>query len=297
MSITAYGAEKVKVLERALGGKPPTQSGKQARMRLDRFVNDRFKTLRAERQESARLAAPIRDHLFNHISKDDSSVRHSIEKMRRFLERRPKPKIPQPRVKRMVPRFTSGVWFKVPPYDDGFVFTTGNPGSFVSDDKDAGNYFLAPVSGGSNDVGLAEVAAGIAVWFYCMTEDPMQRVAALLDYSDAWGDSPLGASATNDLRTRIWVWGPTEQKWVVQSDLQPSHGDAVGGFGGHGNYPPGDSGRISIETCFPAQANQWYEAWIWSDAWVYTDSGIFGSAFSWIVFSAAVPLVTFGSLF
>jgi hypothetical protein len=76
-----------------------------------------------------------------------------------------------------------------------------------------------------------------------------------------------------------------------------SWSDGVGWFESHGNDPAGDSGGISNETFFPAQANQWYEAWIWSDASIYADGGFWGIAASSIQFSAAVPFVVFGSLF
>jgi hypothetical protein len=294
MSTIAYGAEKVKALQLALGGSLPAQAGKQPRLRLDKFVAERFKVLKAEREEAARLTAPIRDRLFSHIPKDDPGVKRSIQETRKFFERRLKRKIPQLETMRIEPRFITGssFWLKVPPYDDAWTF---NPaGTVAGADKVAGNYNMAVQSVGD---GSREAAAGIAIWFFCLASDPMQRVAALLDYSDDWWDMASGYVAHNDLRTRIWVWGHTEQNWLAQSDLRPSWSDGVGWFEEHGNDPAGDSGRISIETFFPAEANNWYEAWIWTDASVYADGGFWGAAASSIQFSTAVPMVVFGSLF
>jgi hypothetical protein len=293
MSIIAYGAEKVKALQDALGGSLPAQARKQPRMHLEQSVAERFKALKAEREEAARLAAPMRDRLFSHTPKDEPGVKRSIEQTRKSYERRLKTKIRHPKTIRIEPRFITGsnFWLKVPPYDDDFAFQTAS--ATAGADKVAGNYNLAVQSIGD---GSHEAAGGVAVWFFCTTSDPMQRVAAVLDFSDDWWDSASGYVAHNDLRTRIWVWGDTEQNWVTQSDLQPSWSDGVGWYESHGNDPAGDSGRISIEAFFPADANQWYEAWIWSDASVYADGGFWGIAGSSIKLSTAVPLVVLGSL-
>ena len=71
MSTIAYGAEKVKALQDALGGSLPAHARKQPRMHLDKFVAERFEALKAAREEAARLNAPIRDRLFGHILKDE----------------------------------------------------------------------------------------------------------------------------------------------------------------------------------------------------------------------------------
>jgi hypothetical protein len=293
MSTLVYGAEKVKALQDALGGSLPAQARKQPRLHLEKLVAERFKALKTEREEAARLAAPLRDRLFSHIPKDDPGVQRSIEQTRKDYERRLKRKVRHPETLRVEPRFVtgSGFWLKTHPYDDGFSFTTAN--ATAGADKAAGSYSMTVQSVGA---GSREAAAGVAVWFFCTASDPMQRVAAVLDYSDDWWDSAYGYVAHNDLRTRIWVWGDTEKNWVGQSDLQPSWSDGVGWFESHGNHPAGDSGRISIETFFPAQANSWYEAWIWSDASVYADGGFWGFAGSSIQLSTAVLLVVFGSL-
>jgi len=298
MATIAYGVEKVKALQHALGGSLPAQAGKQPPLRLEKFVAERFKVLRAEREEASRLAAPIRDRLFSHIPKDDLGVKHSLQETRKFFKRRLKRKIPQPETMRIEPRFVTGsnFWFKVPPYDDDWTFNP--PGTVAGADKVAGNYNMTvQESGDPSQLRGPDAAAGIAVWFFCLASDPMQRVAALLDYSDIWWDNAFGYVAHNDLMTRIWVWGHTEQNWVAQSDLQPSWSDGVGWFEGHGNYPAGDSGRIAIEARFPAEAKNWYQAWIWSAASVYADSGLWGSAASAILFSTSVPYIFFGSLF
>lgn len=294
MSIIAYGAEKVQALEYALAGRPPARAGKEPLAQLQQFVAERFKSLTAAREENARLTAGIRDRMFGHIAKDDPAMKRGLADTRKAYERRLKGKIRLPDLTKIEPRFVTGsaFWLKAPPYDNAWRWTAGT--STAGADKTAGSYTMATQSIGD---GSCEAAAGVAVWFHCTTTDPMQRVAALLDYADDWWDSASGYVAHNDLRTRIWVWGHTEQKWVGRSDLSPSWSDGVGWFESHGNDPSGDSGRTSIETFFPADANNWYQAWIWSDASVYADGGMFGIAASSIQFSAQIPFVVFGSLF
>ena len=145
-------------------------------------------------------------------------------------------------------------------------------------------------------------------WFFCVEAAPFvtdsrgniigggQRFAALLDYSDDWWDSAMGYVAHNDMRTRLWVWGQTENKWVCQTDVQPSWSDGVGWFDNHGNDPAGDAGTLAVQTYFAAMANIWYQAWVWGDAQAYADGGLFGFGASSIRFSASVPLMVFGSL-
>src|SRR5215471_18739348 len=157
MSTIAYGAEKVKALQYALGGKPSEGSGKRARMSLEKFVTDRFKTMKAARQEEARLSAPIRDRLISQILKDDPSVKHSIEERQRSYKRGLKRKIPQPKTMKIEPRFVTGsyAWVKAPPYDDQW-----SSGGNASADKASGTYKIDVASFGG---GSAEAAAGIMV--------------------------------------------------------------------------------------------------------------------------------------
>jgi hypothetical protein len=295
MSTIAYGAEKINALQYALGGKPPARSGKQARMLLKKYAAERFKTLKAALREEVRLTAHIRDRLFSRISKDDPGVKRTTEEVRRFVERRRKRKIPRPKIRRIEPRFVAAPFalFRVPPYDDGFVSTTGGEGNSVSVDKEAGNYKIGLFSAGD---GLQAGSAGVGIWFFSTVSDPMTRVGAELDYSDNWYTVPYWNVAANELRTRIWVWGDKEQNWVVQSgDLQPSWGDRVSGWDGHGNDESGQTSQIF--TFFPAQANQFYLAWIWSGGSVYAENKPFGPGFSQVDFSTAVPAVAFGGIF
>jgi hypothetical protein len=143
---------------------------------------------------------------------------------------------------------------------------------------------------------LVEVAAGVATWFFAPAENSQQRVAALFDFSDDWWDSAALYVAHNNLRTRLWVWGDRERRWVTQTDVSPGWSDGVGWYDSHGNDPQGDSGTLSVQAFFPASANSWYLLWVWSDASAYADGGFFGSAASSIQLDAAVPFVVFGSL-
>ncbi len=294
MSILAYGSEQVEKLQTALGGTLPADAGEAPRMQLDTFVGERFKATDAMRQATERLTAATRDRVFSHIPQNDLGIKQSVDEARRFYQDRLEHRIRQPALTKVEPRYVtgSGFWLKPPPYD--VPWTNTNNGGQASADNAAGTYSVATQSIASGSV---EAAAGLAVWFFCTATDPMQRVAALLDYEDDWWDSAMGYVAHNDLRTRIWVWGNTENAWLTQSDLSPSWSDGVGWFESHGNDPSGDAGRMAIETFFPAEANNWYLAWVWSDASVFANGGLFGIAASSIQFSVTVPFVVFGSLF
>jgi hypothetical protein len=154
----------------------------------------------------------------------------------------------------------------------------------------AGTCDLAAQSFGDHN---REGAAGFFAWFFATEDNPMQRFAALVQYSFDWWDDASGYVAHNDLRTRLWVWGHTENRWVGQSEGSPAWSDGVGWFESHGNS---DSGNVSNEMFFPAIANQWYQAWVWSDASAYADGGFWGIADSSVHFDSVVPFIVFGSL-
>jgi hypothetical protein len=292
MTIIARGRQQVQKYERALGGEPRHSTVKKTRSEMSRWLADRSKKKSDPRDQIESIL--IRRQ--KQILKDFASEKENT-KLKRLCEQRAKRKIVRPKPRKIEPCVVTGsnFAFHAPPYDADWTYNPANQGSDANASN--GSYDLAVQSIGD---GNEEVAAGVMSWFFCADPAPMngQRFAALLDYSDDWWDSAGGFVAHNDMRTRLWVWGQTENAWVCQADLQPSWSDGVGWFESHGNDPAGDAGTISVETFFPAMANSWYQAWVWGDAQAYgQDGGIFGFGASSIHFSASVPLMVFGSLF
>jgi len=294
MSIIALGRAQVRKYERALGGEPPRTTLRKTQSEMSRYLAARSRASNAARKEIASLSARRRDLLFRQMAEAEPDLQTSNAKLKRMFEQRAKRKIAKPPLRKIEPRVIAGsnFAFHAPPYDGAWTY---HPGSNAADaDPSDGTYDLACQSFGD---GNQEAAAGVASWFFCTDADPQQRFAALIDYSDDWWDSAMGYVAHNDLRTRLWVFGQTENDWVWKSDVQPGWSDGVSWFDNHGNDPNGDQGRLSVETLFPAQANSWYLAWVWSDGQAYGDGGFFGFGASSIHFSASVPLMVFGSLF
>jgi hypothetical protein len=293
MTTIARGSQAVRNLERALGGTPPKAAAQKARSDLHRHVQEHFKAQKRSKGEMARLADPLRTLMLRHIPKDDPKLRKHIEDVRAVCERRSKHKIRPPKAEKFEARFTLGSNFrwKVPPYDTSWSFPPDPRLGLANADATAGTYHLKVQSIGD---GLFEVAAGLGNWFFALTDD-LQRFWALIDYSDDWWDRAFAYVAHNDLRTRLWVWGASENGWVATPDVSPLWSDGVSWTEHHGNDPQGESARVSVETYFPVRPNNWYLAWVWSDAWVYADSGFWGLSASSIQFRASVPLVVFGS--
>ena len=295
MPVMAYGADKVKRLERAIGGTPPKEALELSRAHLQRHVAQRFAKSQAALAETARMQEQSRELLFSHVRKDDPRIKRHIQKARALYERRARRTIKKPVRLQVEPRVIAGsnFWIKVPPYDDKWVFNNG--GLVAQANASAGTYNLQAISRGD---GNKEVAAGVAIWFFAPADDLFQRFAALLQYYDYWWDDATYYAAHNDMRTRLWIWGADENRWVAQADVQPAWSDGVGWLEDHGNWPQGgDDGTIAIETTFPAFGGHWYLGWVWSDASVYADSGYFAASSSYIHFDATIPYVVFGGLF
>jgi hypothetical protein len=229
----------------------------------------------------------MRRLVFGHIDRDDPKLAKSLAATRAAYARRSKRRTKAPRLERVEPSITLGSiqLLKGAPYDSSWTF-----GAEASANKADGSFHLAAQSIGD---GFSEVAAGIAVWFFSPGENMGQRFAAPLNYSYDWWDMASGYVAHNDLRTRIWIWGDSEQRWVSQTEVSPQWSDGVGWFESHGNS---DGGLMTIETFFPARANSWYLAWVWSDASIYADGGFWGIAASSVRFDTSVPFVVFGGL-
>jgi hypothetical protein len=288
--ILARGAEQVKAVERALGGTPARASLTKAQAALHRYVAERAKERQSLQADMKKLADPQRELFFSHIPKDDPKLRRCIRDAKTSYERRAKRTLKAPMtVKPSEPEFHvgSGYWVKFPPYDD--AQSDHSSSAAAEADKLAGTYSGAAQSFGDGD---KWAWGGVAIWFLATEDNQSQRFAAELDWSDDWWDSASGYVAHNDMRTRLWVWGDTEQGWVQKTNVKPEWSDGVGWFDHHGEP---DEGRWSVETTFPVSAQRWYLGFVWSEASIYADGGFWGFAASSSKFSAAVRLVVFGS--
>lgn len=185
----------------------------------------------------------------------------------------------------------AGVTLAVPPYDFEWVSDSGQ--GIEHADHTTGNYDLRVQSIGD---GENDVAAGVGFWFFSGDGNPMQRFSAVIDYFDDWWNSAEFYVGHNNGRTRLWVFGASENAWVAQSDQTPSWSDGVGWLEEHGNDPDGEDGTVANETFFNAAPNSFYQCWIWSSADVYADSGFWGFAASSINMSVGVRLGVLGGL-
>jgi hypothetical protein len=184
--------EQVRAYERALGGEPPRAAQRKSQSELTRYLAQRL-TLQ----------------------------RTNIE-LKRIHEQRIKRKLARPALRKFEPRVITGsnFAFHAPPYDVAYTF---NPSGNAADaNPSTGTYDLACQSFGD---GNQQVAAGVASWFFCTEAAVDQRFAALIDFSYDWFDYATAYVAHNDLRTRIWIWGATENDWALQADVQPSWSD------------------------------------------------------------------------
>jgi hypothetical protein len=291
MAVLANGAKQVRNLEFTLGGNPPKQSAKRSLAELKHHVQSRFehqKALSAKvKPLFERAGAPFRES-----GKADKEVRRFIEEQRRVFTR-PQEKPRKKAVSRRVePQMVtgSGIWIKVPPYDEPFGTSSGNAGGWG--DVNAAQYTVQ----GFGDGGSASASGGLGVWFLATENNPQQRVAAFVEYEYAWLDVAHFITAHSNGETNIWVWGHTENQWVVQQGgLFPSWSDGAGWLDWHSSpsYPNDDYGSESIQAFFPASANNWYLAWVWSDIWCddhYPFSSAGGRQRN------NVPFMVFGSL-
>jgi hypothetical protein len=294
VTIIARGRQQVQRYERALGGEPPRSAVKKAQSEMSRWLTERSRKKSAARDQIESMLKKQREVILKQIGIDSLSKKEN-PKLKRLFEQRAKRKIARPALRKFEPCVISGSNFAVhaPPYDAPWTANPNNQGADANASN--GSYDLSVQSFGA---GSKEVAAGLMSWFFCTdASSPMgQRFAALVEYSDDWWDSAQFYTADNDMSTRLWVWGQTENSWVCQSNVQPSWSDHATWLDSHGNDPAGDFGRIAVETFFTAKANSWYQAWVWGDAYVEADSGFGGIAASQIQFSASVPLMVFGSL-
>jgi hypothetical protein len=291
MTVLAYGTKQVRELERAMAGAPPKGRAKAPMAALDRYMDELFKRQRARLAESSRLAERWRQAVLPGAREDEAKLKQLKAEAKAQFDKRSKQKRDKPKPLKFEPRFIVGSTFllKAPPYDGAWQWANDSHVGAQSNAA-AGTCDLGAQSFGDHN---REGAAGFFAWFLAPEDNPMQRFAALVQYSYDWWDDASGYVAHNDLRTRLWVWGQTENRWVGQSEGSPAWSDGVGWFESHGNT---DSGTVSNEMFFPAAANQWYQGWVWSDASAYADGGFWGIADSSVHFDSVVPFVVFGSL-
>jgi hypothetical protein len=291
MTVLAYGAEKVREIERALGGTPPKSVLKESRAFLQRYLAERAKQRQATLAEASRKAERWRELLFSDLSKDPRLKK--LKEQRQAATKRHKwRKLERPKRPRIEPRIGSNFVVTVPPYYWWASKTC--QGDTAQTDNSTGSCTLQVDSFGA---GYCEAYAFFTLAFALSEANPMQRVAALVDYADNWFDIADFYVGHNDMRTSILVYGSKGEGLVHQADLSPSWSDGVSWLDEHGNDPNGEEGQISIETYFPASANEWYYVQFLFDASVYADSGFFGGAWSGLYFQCTVPMVVFGGLF
>jgi hypothetical protein len=283
------GADNVLKFERILGGAPPEEAIGRSRVVLEHHLRARSERRRQANEDLAEISKLARKHL----EQSTELKRHHpiLQEARLFFERRAARKLEKPLSIRVEPRISSDFALKTPPYDAAWASPEGQPIAAQAIAA-SGTYDLNVQSASA---GGADAGAGLGVWFFSADEHPAQRFAALLDYTDDWiALAPAGYFATTVLQTSLWVWGCTENDWVVQSSLeQPFWHDSISDTG-KGSASIGDDGggRVSNETFFSSLEGAWYLCWVWSDAYLYTDSGSFAST----QLSVSVPFVVFGDL-
>lgn len=293
MTLLAYGAKKVSALETTLGGKPPKKAADQALAALKQQMRERYERRNAQiakmRPLTERTQAPLLE-----LIKSDKAAVESMAKRRSLILAQGKEKL---RVKhermKIDPRMVSGsgFWLKAPPYDVPFNAAAGS--ASASSNINAGTYSLSMNGNG----GTATASAGVGIWFFAKETDPQQRIAAVIDYDYSWFDSSTWYTAHNNGSTNIWVFGHSENAWVLtQANLFPSWSDGTGWTEDHGSGGEQD-GRESPQGFFPARANSWYLAFIWSQGECDDSSGsVLGFSWAQQAQSMSVPFVVFGSL-
>lgn len=288
-----YGAKKVSELETKLGGKPPKKAANLALDALKQQLRERHERRKAHIAKMRPLMERSQAPLLKLI-KADKTAAESLAKRRKLTLDRGKEKL---RVKherlKIEPRMVSGsgFWLKAPPYDVPFNAAAGS--ASASSNINTGVYSLGMSGGGSSSA----ASAGVGIWFFATEDNPAQRIAALFDYDYSWLDSSDWYTAHNDGSTNIWVFGNSENAWVLrQGNYYPSWSDGTGWQEDHGSDGEQD-GRESLEGFFPARANSWYLAFIWSEGTCDDSSGgLFGFSFAQQFQNMSVPFVVFGSL-
>ena len=285
MTVLAQGAEKVRALELALGGKPPEGAAEQSLLELKREIekrmgrrNNHSATLKSV---YGRAAAPFRE-----LSKSDDEIARYLQERRSDLQRRER-KLPRKTINRKIePQMATGssIWIKVPPYDMPLTVNYGSAEAFA--DVTSGNcqaYTLGDGSGWGS--------AGLMVSFLATEDNANQRFAALVDYGYDWLDEAFFFTAHSDGNTSISVWGASENAWVAQSgSLVPSWSDGAGWLDNHGDN--GD-GTESLQVFFPVQRNSWYFAWVRCDV---SSDDTFPQSLGMAEIGLTIPFVVFGSL-
>jgi hypothetical protein len=296
MDILATGAERVRALETALGGQPPED--RNSATEIDRYVRRRFDQ-RTARHAEAQSRLEQRDALLQDTREAHPDLYTFFEKLdqtsatksphrppRKSVERPPR----LPHLNGTEPKIAAGSGFtlKVPPYDDQGQGINGD--ASASPDALQGNYNLQT----NSNCGTSTAWAGIAVNFYAISDNQFQRFAALMDYDYDWGDqTDIFSEAHNGGNTCIWVWGYTEQRWVLQQSKAGPWWDSDVRDAGSGDD---EGGRLTIETQFPAFGGNWYKAWVFSALESDGNCGFLSSSYSWNSYNVQIPFVVFGSL-
>jgi hypothetical protein len=291
MPILATGEDRVRRLQQALGGSPPAEAGERAVASINQFLAERHERQRELHEEQAAIQREAVELMLGQL-KDDPRLARLAERSKTLAERRGRQKYafrPIPRSAESAVIFGSDIWIKAPPYDQPFT-APGGSGVTVQADARGGDYSILAQSFGS---GKLRGAAGFGTWYYSPYLDNHKRFSVLLQYDDNWWDSADLVNASTSLATQLWIWGHSENAWVQQTNIGPSHNDTVGWYDDHSGDP---FGTVSVDTHFVAKADSWYEGFIWSSAQVDSGTtGIFGFSAASDDFQARVPFVVFAT--
>ncbi len=295
MTLLAYGAEKVRALERALGGIPPQSAADRAIADLTRHVQVRHEQRQAHLKQVNPLLEQAQAPLLRQIRADERSCA-SLQQYRKYLkERKQQPHVKPPARARVESRIVAGSGFDVKGYPFDVPFQAAH-GDYTTAEATVynGEFQLQCAANG----GSAASSAGLAAWFFLVEDDPQQRFATLVDYTYNWSDDSYGYTAHNDGAMNLWVWGNSENAWVAQQGgFSPSWSDGTGWFESHDSGGL-TSGTSAMETFFPARANSWYLCFAWFGASCDdTDPGdVFGSD-AGLYIAGFIPFMVMGSLF
>lgn len=289
------GVDQVGQFERLTGGSPPLDAIEHSRASIQRYIEQcRFRrsTLEASYREIVQIE---RERLALSSPVSEAHQSGLADRLRALARQRVALPLGNPKSSKVEPQITLDFTVKAPAYDTAWAAPPADTG-LASADAGEGTYSLSIASIGA---GGLEASAGIGVWFWSAEENPVQRLAALVDYSNDWWEMASQAGiAKNSLRTLLWVWGSTENDWVLQSSVfQPFWSATLtaspgGAYAETGNDPNGDSGRVSNATVFATQANSWYLGWVWSTGYVAATDDTSSS----LKLSVSVPMIVFGAL-
>ena len=296
MNTLTRGGENVQKLMEALGGPVPKEAECKSQVSLLNIVRERVIKEQQRRAEFAKLQlqaqAPFMA-IFQEYHKPEE-----VQKFRDLAEPELKAFCPPrpagfPKRFPVEPRFQIGsnAVIKGPPYDTSFT-ENFSVGGFVWIDAPRDGICGFSISG-QGTTGWA--ALGWGTWFWSITDNPLSRLSAYLDYlCFNWTNCSLWYPGYSEASVNLSVWGAREDDWIIQqSSFYPNWKDtAYGVFACHGDSQQGLANLI--QTYFPTLSNSWYLVWVWTYGLVedYRGSG-FGFSVANASMDMYVPYVAF----